>query len=125
MNKIIFPELSYKIVGCAFRVFNELGWGLSEKTYQLALAKEFSLEKIKFRKEVYIPLHYKSEKIGRYFADFIVEEKVLLELKVVHKLGYVHLRQLLNYLKCAGLQLGILVYFTKDGVKYRRVVNPG
>ena len=122
-NKVIFPELSYKIVGAAFAVFNELGWGLPEKDYQLALSKELQAFNINHNREVYLPVKYKGESVGKYFADFVIDGKVLLELKVVSKLGYTHARQVLTYLKSAGIKLGILLYFTKDGVKYRRILN--
>lgn len=122
-EKVIYPKLSYEIVGAAFSVFNEIGWGLSEKQYQAALAKELSSRRLSFRREVHIPLLYKGEKLGSFLADFVVEEKVLLELKIVSKLGYAPLKQTLGYLKSAGLKLGILIYFTKDGIKYRRVLN--
>lgn len=123
-SKIVLPELSYSVIGATFKVFNELGWGFSEKHYQAALAKELETAHIKFRREVYVPFEYKSENIGRYFADFVVEDKILLELKVVQKLGYVHLRQILGYLRSTKLKLGILIYFMREGVKYRRVINP-
>lgn len=123
-KNLVFPELSYKIIGAAFNVFNELGWGLTEKEYQRALAKEFDRLPIKYKRELYIPINYKLITLSRYYADFVVEGKVLLELKVVPKLGYVHAKQLFNYLKVASFRLGILIYFTKEGVKYRRVLNP-
>ncbi|MFA4890095.1 MAG: GxxExxY protein [Candidatus Paceibacterota bacterium] len=120
---IVFPELSFKIIGATFNVFNKLNWGMQEKYYQRALAKEFSDLGLRYEKEKFIPLEYKNEKIGHYFADFIIEGKILLELKVVSKLGYIHCKQVLEYLKNANIKLGILIYFTKDGVKYRRVLN--
>jgi GxxExxY protein len=123
-TKIVLPELSYEIIGSAFEVFNVLGWGYSERQYQQALAKEFSRRNIGFQREVYVPFTYKAENIGRYFADFIVDGKVLLELKVVPKFGYAHVKQVLGYLQNAKLRLGILIYFTKEGIKYRRVINP-
>ena len=122
--EIIFPELSYKIIGAAFQVFNEIGWGFPEKTYQNALDKEFKNLSLDHKRESYIELEYKTSNIGRYFADFIIEDKILLELKVISKLGYVHAKQVLTYLKSSGIKLGILLYFTKDGVKYRRILNP-
>ena len=122
-NNIVYPELSYKVIGASFRVFNELGYGLAEKAYQDALAKELKDNHIELRREVYTPIKYKGEKVSRYFSDFVIENKILLELKVVRKLGYTHVRQTLNYLRNSGLKLGILIYFTSDGVKYRRVLN--
>ena len=120
---IIFPELSYKIIGASFNVFNQLGWGLPEKDYQRALAQEFTEESLQFKREVYIPLEYKAVNIGRYFADFIIDNKILVEVKVVPKLSYANAKQVLTYLRVANLKLGILIYFTKEGIKYRRVLN--
>ncbi len=123
VDKVILPELSYKIVGAAFGVFNELGWGFTEKDYQRALVEELQSSGLEFQREVYIPLEYKAKNIGKYFADFIVDRKILLELKAVQKFGYVHTQQVLTYLRSAGLKLGILLYFTREGVKYRRILN--
>jgi len=123
MNTIVFSDLSYKIIGAAFKVFNKLGWGLQEKHYQRALATELNNIGVKFKEQASMPLKYEGKDIGRYFADFVIEDKILLELKVVNKLGYSHSRQLLGYLKSFRIRLGILLYFTKDGVKYRRVLN--
>lgn len=122
-NRIELPTLSYTIVGSAFAVFNELGYGLHEKDYQKALARELENRQISFCREVYVPITYKGKLLSRYFADFVIEEKVILELKVSPKLGYSHSRQLLNYLRAGGYRLGILLYFTEEGVKYRRVLN--
>lgn len=72
-GKIVYPELSYKIIGASFTVFNELGWGLSELNYQRALAKEFEKNGIDFKREVYVPVEYRTLRVGRYFADFIVD----------------------------------------------------
>jgi GxxExxY protein len=122
-EKIIYKDLSYQVVGAAFEVFIELGWGLPEKDYQRALAEELRRRSLPFREQVYFPIKYKSTLISKYFADFVVDEKILLELKVVPKLGYAQAHQVLGYLKSSGLKLGILVYFTRDGVKYRRILN--
>lgn len=122
-REIVFADLSYQVMGAAFRVFNNVGWGLPEKYYQAALAKELETIQVPYKKEVYIPLKYQFMKIGRYFADFVIDDKILLELKVVRKLGYAHTKQMLNYLRSSGLKLGILLYFSPDGVKYRRVLN--
>ena len=123
-KEIIYPDLSYQIIGASFRVYNELGWGLSEKDYQRALAKELAKIPLAFKREVYISSHYQTRTLTKYFADFIVAEKVLLELKITPRLGYIQAKQTLVYLKTDGIRLGILIYFTNDGVKYRRILNP-
>lgn len=123
-NTLVFPKESFEIVGAAFRVFNNSGWGLSEKYYQKALSEELDHIGLEYRREVSIPLNYTGKNLGRYFADFIIKNKILLELKVVPRFNYVHCRQVVVYLKSANLRLGILIYFTKEGVKYRRILNP-
>ena len=109
-SEIIFPELSYEVVGASFEVFNKLGRERSEKVYQSALAYELEIRNVPFTREVHIPTRYKDSKIGTYFADFIIRLYALS-------------RQVLSYLRSANSKLGILFYFTKDGVKYRRILN--
>lgn len=120
---IIYPKLSYKIIGIAFRVFNEIGFGMNERYYQKAFAKELEKEKLFYEKEKIVKLNYKQQNIGSYFLDFVIENKIIVELKVKPKFGYVHIRQVLSYLKATGYKLAILIYFTRDGVKYKRIVN--
>lgn len=121
---IVLPDLSYKIMGAIFSVGNSLPWGLPEKDFQKAVAATFSERGIPFKREVYIPVRTAESLIGKYFADFTVDDRIVLELKVIAKMGYAQARQLLTYLRAGGYKLGILIYFTKDGVKYRRVLNP-
>ena len=96
---------------------------LARKDYQKALAREFEQRQIKFRREVYIPLKYKGISLSKYFADFLIEDKIILELKIISKLGYVQAKQLLTYMRAASIRLGILIYFTEEGVTYRRIIN--
>ncbi len=93
------------------------------KDYQKALALIFKEKGIPFEKEVYIPILIRGQVISKYFADFVVDNKIILELKVSPMIGYAQARQVLTYLRSTNYQLGILVYFTKDGVRYRRIVN--
>jgi GxxExxY protein len=123
-NNLIYPELSYKIIGIAFKVFNKLGYGHQEKYFQRAMALEFDKEGIEYEREKEIELLYDNQNIGRYFLDFIVERKILLELKVTPQMKHIHIRKTLEYLNEAKLKLAILIYFTKEGVRYRRIINP-
>jgi len=122
-NKIIYPDLSYKIIGTAFRVFNNVGFGMSEKYYQEAFATELQGEKIPYEKEKFIKLEYNNQNIGRYFLDFVIDNKIVIELKVRPRFGYVHIKQAMGYLRSGDYKLAILIYFTNDGVKYRRILN--
>ena len=123
VEKIIYPELSYKILGASFSVFNEIGYGMNEKYYQRVFAKTLENENISFKKEQMVNLMYDGESIGKYFLDFVVDDKIVVELKVRPKLGYIHIRQVMSYLKVTGYKLAILIYFTRDGIKHRRILN--
>lgn len=120
---LVYPELSYKLVGLAYKTFNDLGYGYPEKYYQLAYEENLKREKINFEREKFISLQYLDKKIGKYFLDFIVEGKIVVELKIRAKIGYTDIKQVVGYLRATGCQLAILIYLTRDGVKYRRVVN--
>ena len=120
---LVFPELSFKIVGCAYDVFNELGPGHTEKNYQRAFAVVFEEKKIKFQEQVYYPLKFKDRLIGRGFLDFLIEDEVIVEIKKDETFTKIHIDQVLNYLKLSNLKLAILLNFTKQGVKFKRIVN--
>ena len=124
-NDLIYPDLSYKIVGAAFQVFNKLGFGHKEIYYQRALVKELEAIGLPTVKEKAIPFQYKDEILGYYKPDVLVEDKIVVELKVRPKIGYVHINQVLGYLRAANIKLAIIIYFTKEGVKYRRIINAG
>jgi GxxExxY protein len=119
-------ELSEQIIGAAIEVHRELGPGLLESTYEACLAHELNLQGIKAIRQKKQPIFYKGLEIDEaYRIDVIVEDKILLELKVVDELNDIHLAQLLTYLKLSGCTLGYLINFNvpllKDGI--RRVVN--
>ena len=120
---LIYPALCYKIVGILFDVYNEGGAGHKEKYYQRAIALALSTNGIAFKREVYIPLRYRQTEIGRYFLDFLVADKIVLEIKRGEHFPPSNIKQIYAYLKATGLQLGILVNFTKTGVKFKRIVN--
>ena len=124
MPSIVYPELSYKIIGITFKIFNQIGYGYQEKHYQRALASEFGKQGIKYEREKEIEIKYNNELIGKYYLDFLVEDKMILELKVVPEFQKRNLRQTLEYLNTTGLKLAILINFTLKGVQYRRVINP-
>ena len=120
---IVYPELSYKIIGVAFRIFNKYGFGMGEKFYQKVFVEEFKKEGISCEREKLIKLIHDDKVIGSYFLDFVIDGKIIVELKVKSRFGYVHIKQVLAYLKATGCKLAIIIYFTSDGVKYRRIVN--
>ena len=120
---LVYPELSFIIVGCAYEVFNELGPGHTEKNYQRALAVVFEEKKLIFKEQEYYALRFKDRIIGRSFLDFSVDNKIIVELKKDDTFSKTHIDQVLNYLKLSNYKLAILINFTKQGVKFKRIVN--
>ena len=122
-DKLIYPELSYKIIGCLFEVYKKLGCNHREKYYQKAVSNEFKNQNIKFKEQVPIKLNYKTSKIGQNFLDFCIEDKIILEIKIGSYFSKNNLEQSLSYLKATNMKLGIIANFTRDGVKHYRVLN--
>jgi GxxExxY protein len=123
-KNVLYPDLSYQIIGSCFDVFNSLGFGHKEIIYQQALASILKEKGIPHKREERIEVKGASNYKGLYVLDFLVDKKIILELKVAPKLGYTHIHQAIAYLTATNIDLAILVYFTKDGVKYRRILRP-
>lgn len=123
MADLVYPELSYKIVGILFEVHNRLGGSFEEKYYQRAIEKLFKDNSIKFDKELKANIMFEEDKIGRFFLDFLVDNKIVLELKAVPKLLPIHFRQIRSYLKVKKLKLGILANFRGEKLVYKRILN--
>ncbi len=122
-SDLVYPDLCYKIVGSLFKVWTDLGPGHKEKLYQKALAEEFKKVGLEFRKELPVKLVYAGKPIGIYYFDFLVEEKVVLELKVRNYFSSKDIKQVFSYLKSQNLRLGIIAHFMRSGVKFKRIVN--
>jgi GxxExxY protein len=122
-NDLVYPALSYQIIGILFDVFNTLGFGYQEKHYQKALSIALKKAGLCFKEQIHIPLHYKTEKIGNYYLDFLIEEKIVLEIKKGNYFLKSNIDQIYSYLKATELKLGILANFTEKGVKYKRILN--
>jgi GxxExxY protein len=122
-NDLVYPELSYQLVGLAFNVFNALGFGHLEKVYQRAYAKELRDAGLKFSSEIPYKVEYKGEVVGIGRFDFLVEEKIIVELKKNDHFSKQNIDQVNNYLKISNLQLALLINFSKNGVLSKRLVN--
>jgi len=120
---LVYPELSYEIIGCAYEVMNKLGSGHPEKVYQKALAIEFSNKKIAFKEQVYAPLYYGDKIIEKSFLDFVIEEKVVVEIKKETRFSKGNIDQVNRYLKATDLKLALLINFSKDDIVFKRLVN--
>ncbi len=123
MHNLIYRELSDKVIGSAYRVYNNLGYGHPEKVYQKSLAVELDKQNIKYKRECYSKILYDGEVVGKYYLDFLIEEKMAVELKVRREIYKKDWMQLLNYLKATNLKVGITIVFSKNGLILKRVVN--
>ena len=112
-------DLTKKIIGCAFTVYNTLGAGFLEKVYEQALILELKAYGLSVRSQEPLPVKYRDQIIGEYFADLIVEDQVICELKAVDVLKKAHEVQLVNYLVATGIDVGVLINFG-DSVTVRR-----
>jgi GxxExxY protein len=122
-DDLVYPELSYQIIGCAFEVFNALGPGHSEKVYQKTLAVSFTNNKLKYLEQLKCDIIFQEKIVARGYLDFQVEDKVIVELKKDERFSKIHIDQVNQYLKSTSLRLGIIINFTKEGVKYKRIIN--
>jgi len=122
-DSVVYPRLSYAIVGTLFDVYNEIGYGYHEKYYQRAAAHCFFQKGLKFTEQVYCPLKFRGEVVGRFFFDFLIEDKVILEIKKDGRFSKRFVDQVNHYLRVSGLQLALLVNFSRDGVHVKRFVN--
>ncbi len=122
-SKVIFPELSYKIVGLLFEIHTELGNRYQEKYYQRALEVKLKKNEIPYVKEIPVGLEIDGEKIGKYFLDFLIDDKIIVEFKVKPAFSRNDFQQVLAYLKATDLKLGILVNFYGNSLEYKRILN--
>lgn len=123
MSEILYPQLSYQIVGACFAVYNELGTGHKESCYEEALAVEFAKRNLRFKRQAYIPLAHDGKIIGKQYFDFLVEDKIVVELKRGNHFHHKNIEQVYQYLIAKKLQLGIIAQFTEKGAKIKRVIN--
>tara|TARA_Y100000031_G_scaffold117532_1_gene130476 strand:+ start:316 stop:714 length:399 start_codon:yes stop_codon:yes gene_type:complete len=122
-DDLLYPEESYEICGALFDVFKELGAGYREKNYQRAAQIEFEKKGFKVQKEVKVPMSYQGHDIGFYRLDFLINDKIIVELKCTDTTSRSYIDQTVAYLKSLNLQLCILAQFTSKGVKTRRILN--
>ena len=116
-------QLSEKVIGCAFEVSRVLGPGFLEKVYQRALHHELELAGLRSSMEHELNVNYKGIVAGRYLADLLVEDRLLIELKCVDEIAREHMAQTLNYLKGTDLPLGLVLNFQRPKLEIKRVVH--
>jgi GxxExxY protein len=122
MTELLYKEVTEKIIGAAFEVYRVLGYGFLEKVYQKAMVHELSLMGVQCEEEPPTPAMYKGVKLLDYFGDLLVERVVMVELKAHKAYQSDDEAQLLNQLRAAEHQVGMLINFGRDGVKFKRMV---
>ena len=123
MTVIIFKEESYKVVGACMEVHKQLGMGFKEVVYKDALELEFKKGEIPFKREKQFKIEYKGIVLPhKYYADFIVFDSIILEVKSAPFIVNNFVAQTINYLKASGMKLGIIVNFGEKSLTYKRVV---
>ena len=115
-------DLTYLINGAIFEVNRILGPGFLEKVYENALLMELKARGLKAAAQYPIKVKYKDLIVGEYFADLLVEDQVIIELKTVDRIEKIHEAQLLNYLKATGIKVGLLVNFKSTKAEIKRFV---
>jgi GxxExxY protein len=120
----IKDDLTYKVIGCAMKGHSTLGNGFQEVIYQRCLAIELEKANLGFVREVDQPIFYDNIAVGTRRADFVIEEKVLLEIKAVIKLEDVHFAQIKNYQVAYDFDIGLLLNFGSESLEYKRMYHP-
>ncbi len=119
---MLYKDLSYEIIGIAMKIHRDLGGGFLEKVYENAFSLLLEKSDISFEVQKELDILYYDKIIGRYIADLIVEDKIIVELKTVDKITEIHLAQTINYLKISNKKLGLIINFKNKSLEYRRVV---
>ena len=122
-SDLLYPELSYQIIGILFDIFTEMGYGYKENQYQKAVEIALKSTGIEYEKELPVKISYKGKFVTTLYLDFLIDSKIVLELKQGSRFNKKDVEQVYNYLKSTNLKLGIIARFTKSGVRFMRIVN--
>lgn len=120
---LVYPDLSFKIVGVLFEVHNQLGGSHKEKYYYNSIKVLLEKNKISYKEQIIVPLLVNDKKVGKYILDFLVEDKIVLEIKAGDHFRREYINQVYSYLVSTNLKLGILANFTQNSLQYKRIVN--
>ena len=121
---MVIDELTYKVIGCAMKVHQYLGNGFQEVIYQRCLAIELEISEVPFAREAEQIIYYHGRHVGSRRADFVVDEKILVELKALTLLEDVHLAQAKNYVVAYDFSVGLLINFGATSLQYKKLFNP-
>ncbi len=116
-------ELTKEIIGCAYKVYNAMGYGYLESVYEKCLMIELQKAGIKAEQQKQINVYYEGENVGDFIADIVVEDSVILELKSVRRIVNAHEVQLVNYLTATGKEVGLILNFAEAKVEVKRKIR--
>ena len=120
-HRFFFKQETHEIIGCAMEVLNTLEHGLLEKLYENALAVEFGLKNIPFRKQPRFDVLYKTVKVGEYIPDLIVFDQIVVDTKTIEQITDHEKGQILNYLKITQLHIGLILNFKYSKLQWLRI----
>jgi len=120
---MLHEEITSDIINAFYKVYNTLGYGFLEKVYENALAMELATRGHIVKQQLPIQVYYEGKAVGEYFADMLIDDKVLLELKAVESIAKEHEAQLLNYLKATKIEIGLLLNFGKEPHFKRKIFS--
>ncbi len=123
MTELLYKELTFAMIGAAMEVHRILGPGFLEAVYQVAMERELTLRGIPFEKQVKLPVRYKDILVGEYAADFIIDGKLIIEIKAVSNFNSQHQAQAMHYLTATGCRLALLLNFGTGSLEHRRVIK--
>ena len=121
-KEFLYKELTGEIIEASYNVHNSLGCGLLEKVYENSLIWEIELMERKVSSQREFKVIYRKKEVGIYYADLVVEDKVIVEVKSVERVDDIHRAQLLNYLRISGLRVGLIINFARPKLEYERLV---
>ena len=119
----LLSDVTEQVIGCAMRVHSGLGNGFPEVIYQRALALELEANGVSFTREKEHPIYYRDVRIGSRIVDFLIQDKLLLELKATSEINDTHFAQIINYLTAFKLEVGLLINFGQKSLQYRRFIK--
>jgi len=122
-SDLLYPELSFQIIGCAFEVHNQLGFGFKEEIYQKALSLSFKEKGLSYKEQAKFEIRFKDQVLAKRFFDFVIEDKIVVEIKRDDKFSKANIDQTIEYLRVSGLKLALLINFGKEGVVSKRLIN--
>lgn len=122
IERLLYKEISYKLIGVAMEVHRNLGPGFLEGTYQRAYESELKIQKIPFIAQKRIKILYKNIDLGFQVLDLVIDDKIIIEIKAVLEIIPIHQAQLISYLRATKYELGMLVNFGAKSLQYKRIL---